>query len=215
MLKRLFDIAGALAGLILLSPLLAVIALKVKRGSPGPVFYRGRRVGRGGRPFDMLKFRTMEVDADRRGGSSTPADDPRITKEGKWLRAYKLDELPQLFNVLGGSMSFVGPRPQVQWAVDRYSPEERGLLAVRPGITDYASLKFSNEAEILRGAADPDQAYLELIAPSKIRLGLRYASRHTVLEDVKIMMATLVVAAGRPLPVWLVDLDALERDAPR
>lgn len=215
MLKRIFDIGVSLVGLVLLSPLLAVIALCVKRGSSGPVFYRGRRVGLGGRPFDMLKFRTMSEDAERRGGSSTPVDDPRVTREGKWLRAYKLDELPQLFNVLGGSMSFVGPRPQVQWAVDRYTPEERNLLSVRPGITDYASLRFANEAEILRGAADPDQAYLELIAPTKIRLGLRYARRHNVLEDLKIMLATIVVAAGRRLPPWLLDLDALERDAPR
>jgi lipopolysaccharide/colanic/teichoic acid biosynthesis glycosyltransferase len=211
MLKRLFDVTFSLTGLLVLSPLMIVIALRIKVGSPGPVLYRGRRVGRYGRPFDMLKFRTMAVEAAQRGGTSTPVDDPRITPEGRVLRAYKFDELPQLFNVLGGSMSFVGPRPQVQWAVDRYTADERKLISVPPGITDYASLKFSNEGEILRGAADPDQAYLELIAPSKIRLGLAYVQSHSLLEDLRIMLATIVVASGRPLPVWLLNLDAIEQ----
>jgi lipopolysaccharide/colanic/teichoic acid biosynthesis glycosyltransferase len=138
--KRTFDAALAAVGLILASPVLAAIAIAIKTGSKGPLLYKGRRVGLDGVPFEMLKFRTMVVDADKIGGSSTPEDDPRVTPIGKKLRRYKLDELPQLLNVLKGDMSFVGPRPQVQWAVDLYTPEEREILRVRPGITDEASL---------------------------------------------------------------------------
>lgn len=194
--KRLFDLAASAFGLIVFSPLLLAIALWIKLDSPGPVFYRGRRVGRGGKPFAMLKFRTMVVDAERIGGSSTGEDDSRITRAGRFLRRYKLDELPQLFNVLIGSMSFVGPRPQVQWAVDLYTAEQRRLLDVRPGITDYASLVFRNEGEILRGSQEPDRCYLERIAPRKIRLGLTYVHRHNVWIDLKIIVATSLVMVG-------------------
>jgi lipopolysaccharide/colanic/teichoic acid biosynthesis glycosyltransferase len=140
----------------------------------------------------MYKFRTMVVDADRIGGSSTPDDDPRITPVGRMLRRHKLDELPQLFNVLTGEMSLVGPRPQVQWAVDLYSPEERQVLTVQPGITDYASLRFPNEGEILRASTDPDKDYIEKIHPEKMRLSLEYVRRRSFRTDVSILVGTLI-----------------------
>ena len=190
MTKRSFDAAMATVGLVLVSPILLTVAAAIKLTSKGPVFYRGPRVGLNGEPFNMLKFRTMVTDADKIGGSSTPEDDPRVTSVGKKLRRYKLDELPQLWNVLKGEMSFVGPRPQVQWAVDLYTPEERAILGVRPGITDEASLKFSNEAEILKGSADPDKAYIELIHPEKMRLGLEYVRTRSFSQDMSIIGRT-------------------------
>lgn len=201
MLKRAFDIVLSACGLILLSPLLLLLALWIKLASPGPVFYRGARVGKDGKDFHILKFRSMVVDAEKIGGSSTSEDDARITRPGKLMRATKMDELPQLFNVLVGQMSFVGPRPQVRWAVDLYTPEERALLTVRPGITDYASLVYRNEGAILRGSADPDRDYLEKIAPGKIRLGLEYVRRHSVLIDCKIIVATALAVLGMD-PSW-------------
>lgn len=195
--KRFFDLCAATAGLVVLAPALAVLAVLIKVDSPGPVFYRGERVGRGGRTFKMLKFRTMVPNAERLGGTSTPGDDARLTQIGKILRRHKLDELPQLINVVKGDMSLVGPRPQVQWAVDLYSEEERMLLSVRPGITDYASLLFSNEEEILKGSVDPDQTYLELIAPEKIRLGLEYVRTSSLRVDVRLIAMSLGRALGR------------------
>ena len=188
--KRTFDVAAATAGLIILSPVIAAIAIAIKAGSKGPLLYRGTRVGMNDEPFHMLKFRTMVVDADKIGGSSTPEDDPRVTPIGKFLRKYKLDELPQLINVLRGDMSFVGPRPQVQWAVDLYTPEERQILTVRPGITDEASLKFSNEGEILKGSKDPDKDYIEKIHPEKMRLSLEYVRNRSFSGDLSIIART-------------------------
>lgn len=176
--------------LALFSPALLVIAAAIKLGSRGPVFFKGRRVGLMGRPFSMIKFRTMVVDAERLGGSSTPEDDPRITRVGKTLRRYKLDELPQLWNVLIGEMSFVGPRPQVQWAVDLYTEEEREILRVRPGITDDASVRFANEAEILKGSKDPDKDYIEKIHPEKMRLSLEYVRNRSFSGDLSIIART-------------------------
>ncbi len=200
-MKRLFDIVLSALGLLVLSPVLAGLALWIKRSDPGPCLYAGVRVGRGGRPFKMLKFRTMVVDADKVGPSSTSGDDQRITRPGRVMRRFKLDELPQLVNVLRGDMSFVGPRPQVQWAVDLYSPAERQLLTVRPGITDFASLRFRNEAEILRGSTDPDKDYLEKIAPGKIQLGLYYVRHHSLSTDLKLILATALAVAGVD-PEW-------------
>jgi len=200
-LKRALDLIIALFGLVLLSPLLLAIAIWVKVSSPGPVLYAGVRIGKDGVPFRMLKFRTMVVNADKIGGSSTTADDARLTSAGRFLRRFKLDELPQLINVLRGDMSFVGPRPQVEWAVKLYTPEERRLLSVRPGITDFASLRFRNEAEILRGSTDPDRDYLEKIAPHKIRLGLYYVRHYSFFVDAKILAATLLSLAGVD-PSW-------------
>jgi lipopolysaccharide/colanic/teichoic acid biosynthesis glycosyltransferase/RimJ/RimL family protein N-acetyltransferase len=195
--KRAIDVVLSLVGLIILSPLLIYLAIRIKRDSPGPVFYQGTRVGLNGVPFKMLKFRTMVINADKIGGSSTPDDDPRITRTGKMLRRYKLDELPQLINVLRGDMSFVGPRPQVQWAVDLYTPEERQVLTVRPGITDYASLQFSNEGEILKGSTDPDKDYMEKIHPHKMRLSLQYVRTMSLGVDLAIIARTILAIIKR------------------
>lgn len=195
-IKRLADLLVSGTALLLLSPLLIAIAVAIRSGSRGPALYRGTRIGRGGTPFNMLKFRTMVADAERRGGTSTADDDPRITSTGRWLRATKLDELPQLINVLVGDMSLVGPRPQVQHDVDKYTPEERLLLSVRPGITDYASICFRDEGAILRGHADPDAAYIQLIRPEKIRLGLEYVRTYSMRVDLRILARTALAILG-------------------
>jgi lipopolysaccharide/colanic/teichoic acid biosynthesis glycosyltransferase len=191
MLKRIFDFLGSLLGIVLLSPVLLLIALSIKVDSRGPVFYRGLRVGLLGGVFKIFKYRTMIINADKVGGSSTPDDDPRLTRLGKFLRRYKFDELPQLINVLKGDMSLVGPRPQVQWAVDLYTPEERTVLTVRPGITDYASVHFPNEGEILKGSTNPDQDYMEKIHPKKMRLSLEYVRERSFCVDLKIILQTI------------------------
>jgi lipopolysaccharide/colanic/teichoic acid biosynthesis glycosyltransferase len=192
-LKRFFDIVFAVAGLGTLSPLLFSIACRIRREHNGPVFYRGERVGLHGKPFRIYKFRTMVVDAEKLGASSTSDDDPRITRIGKFLRKYKLDELPQLINVLKGEMSFVGPRPQVKWAVDLYTLEEKTLLNVKPGITDYASLRFPNEGEILKGSNDPDKDYMEKIHPEKTRLSLEYLRNRSFGLDLRVILESIVV----------------------
>jgi lipopolysaccharide/colanic/teichoic acid biosynthesis glycosyltransferase len=189
-LKRIFDLIISFFGLAIVSPLLVAIALMIKEEDGGPVFYRGVRVGLNGKLYRIFKLRTMVVDAETMGGSSTPDDDPRITIIGKTLRKYKLDELPQFINVLRGEMSLVGPRPQVPWAVALYNDEEKLLLSVRPGITDYASIKYRNESDILKGSNNPDKDYLEIIAPKKIRLGLKYVKKHSVWVDMKILFMT-------------------------
>jgi lipopolysaccharide/colanic/teichoic acid biosynthesis glycosyltransferase len=197
-LKRLSDLFLATLGLIVLSPFLLLIAAKIRLGSPGPVFYRGVRVGRNGRLFRIFKFRTMVADAEKRGGSSTAEDDPRITPIGAWLRRHKIDELPQLINVIAGEMSLVGPRPQVEHDVALYTEEERALLSVKPGLTDFASLRFSNEGQILAGHTDPDRAYVELIRPEKIRLGLEYVRNRSFATDCRIIWDTVRVVAESP-----------------
>lgn len=191
MLKRLFDVTFSFSGLVVLFPLFILIGLLIKMDSKGPIFYKGIRVGRFGKPFRIFKFRTMVVDAESIGGTSTPDGDPRITQIGRFLRKYKLDEFPQLINVLSGEMSFVGPRPQVPWAVRLYNDEEKILLSVRPGITDYASIKFSNEGEILHGTKHPDEEYLEKIAPEKLELGLQYVRNCSFWVDLKILVKTI------------------------
>jgi lipopolysaccharide/colanic/teichoic acid biosynthesis glycosyltransferase len=190
--KRCFDLAGSAFGLFVLSPVLCAIAVAIKFDSSGPVLYAAPRVGRGGKLFRMYKFRTMVTNADKIGGSSTPDDDPRITRVGRVLRRFKLDELPQLLNVANGTMSMVGPRPQVKWAVDLYTPEQRRVLTVRPGITDYASLRFPNEGEILKGSKDPDKDYMEKIHPEKMRLSLEYLDKRSFLTDLSIIFQTVV-----------------------
>ena len=157
MFKRLFDILFSFIGLAVLFPLIVLIGLLVKQGSCGPVFYRGLRIGKSARPFKMYKFRTMAANADKIGGSSTANDDVRITKVGRVLRKYKLDELPQLINVFKGEMSFVGPRPEVPYYVGMFNGEEKAILSVKPGITDWASLWNSNEGVILAGSSDPEK----------------------------------------------------------
>jgi len=195
-LKRAFDIVFSVIAIVLLAPVLLAVALAITLHDGAPVFYRGERVGLEGKRFRIWKFRTMVLEADKTGASSTADDDPRITAVGRFLRRYKLDELPQLLNVLTGAMSVVGPRPQVPWAVEHYSREERALLSVRPGITDYASIRFRNEGEILKGSADPDREYLKIIAPEKIRLGLLYVHQHSLLVDVRIILATVAAVVG-------------------
>ncbi|MGC8833573.1 MAG: sugar transferase [Armatimonadota bacterium] len=197
MAKRLFDTIFALLGLVLTLPLFAVIALLIKRDSEGPVFYRAPRVGKDGKPFKMLKFRTMVANADKIGGPSTANDDPRITRIGRFLRRYKLDELPQLINVLKGEMSFVGPRPEVQQYVDMYTDEERAILSVKPGITDWASLWNSDEGAVLAGSPDPEKTYLELIRPTKVKLQLEYVRKRSFLTDLEILLRTVMAVVCR------------------
>jgi lipopolysaccharide/colanic/teichoic acid biosynthesis glycosyltransferase len=192
-IKRTIDFILALIALTLLFPLILAIALLIKLTSRGPVFFRGLRVGRRGVPFRMFKFRTMIPDADRRGGYSTADDDPRITRFGKVLRRYKLDEIPQLINILKGEMSFVGPRPEVQHYVNLFTDEEREILSVRPGITDWASLRNPDEGSILAGSPNPDKTYLEEIRPEKLRLQLEYVRRRTLATDLQILVRTLEV----------------------
>ena len=162
-MKRLFDIITSSFGILVLSPLIGIISVLIKSEGKGPVYYYAKRVGKNGILFGMYKFRTMLVDADRKGPSSTTSTDPRITRTGKFLRKYKLDEIPQLFNVFTGQMSMVGPRPEVQKFTDLFTDDERIILSVKPGITDWASIWNSNEGQILEGADDPDAAYMKLI----------------------------------------------------
>lgn len=190
-MKRLFDIFFSLNLLIIFSPFFILIALIVWLHDRGPVFYKAPRVGRYGKSFRMYKFRTMVVNADKIGASSTTSSDSRITPVGKFLRKYKLDELPQMFNVLGGSMSVVGPRPDVKQFTDMFTGEELDILKVKPGITDYASVWNADEGSILEGAADPDKAYLELIWPEKKRLQLKYVRERSFWVDIKIVFLTL------------------------
>ena len=191
MAKRMADVSLSLFGLILSFPALIAISLLIKLGSKGPVFYRGERVGRHGKPFRIYKFRTMVPDAENLGGPSTANEDPRITRVGKSLRKYKLDELPQFLNVLKGEMSIVGPRPEVKKYVDMYTEEEKAILELRPGITDWASLWNSDEGAILDGSEDPEGAYLELIRPTKLKLQLKYAQHHNLWVDLKIIFLTI------------------------
>lgn len=192
-LKRAIDFSAAIMGLAVAGPALAAVALAIKLDTPGPVFYRGVRVGRYGRPFRIYKFRSMVTDAERKGAASTSDQDARVTRCGKWIRKYKLDELPQLINVLVGDMSLVGPRPEVQKFVDLYTEEEQLILAVRPGITDWASIKFHNEGEIIAasGIADADEAYAQLIRPEKLRLQLQYVRHRTLSTDARIVAETI------------------------
>ena len=196
--KRAMDLAVAAAVLVAGAPVAAAVAWRIRREDGGPVLYRGRRIGRGGEPFAMLKFRSMVVDAGRLGGDSTADDDPRLTGTGRWLRRWKLDELPQFVNVLRGEMSLVGPRPPVAWDVDRYTAAERRLLDVRPGITDWASIVFRDEGRILAGRPDPDRAYDELIRPRKIELGLAYVERRDLRTDLRILWLTGLAVLGHP-----------------
>lgn len=195
--KRAFDLLASGVGVVVLAPLLLGIAAVVRLDSPGPVFYRGVRTGRGGVPFRIFKFRTMVVDAERRGGGSTARNDPRITRAGGFLRRYKLDELPQVLNVLAGHMSVVGPRPELPRYTALYRGDERLILTVRPGITDLASMRFVNLGEVL-GHEDADRVYEETVFAEKNRLRVRYVRERSFLLDLKIVLGTLAaVARGR------------------
>ena len=190
-MKRLFDILFSALGLLFLSPIFLIIAILIKREDRGPILYRGVRIGKFGKTFKIFKFRTLVANAEKIGGPSTADDDPRITKVGKLIRKYKLDELPQLINVLRGEMSFVGPRPEVPFYVKMFTEEERAILSLRPGITDWASLWNPDEGAILAGSSDPEKTYMEKIRPEKIRLQLRYVRERSFWADLKIILLTL------------------------
>ncbi len=190
--KRIFDLIFTVPALILLFPLLAVTALVIKIGDGGPVFFHQERAGYRGRPFYLKKFRTMSVPPEGEKGSLlTIGEDPRITRPGRWLRKTKIDELPQLFNVLVGEMSLVGPRPEVPRYVALYSPAQRAVLDLYPGITDPASIRYRRESELLASSPDPERTYVEEVMPAKICLNLDYASRATLWADLKTILSTL------------------------
>jgi len=192
MIKRIFDIIFSFLGLIIISPFLLAIAIMIKISSPGPVFYRGERIGKLGKPFRIFKFRTMVENADKMGGPSTASDDPRLTKIGNFLKKYQLDELPQLINVLRGEMSLVGPRPEVKIYVDMMTKEERNIiLSVPQGMTDLASLWDFHEGDILKGSSDPEKTYMEKIRPKKLELQKEYARNHNFFLDLKIIFKTI------------------------
>ena len=190
MLKRIFDITSSLFGLILLSPFMIIIAILIKLDSKGPIFFKQVRVTKNGREFKIFKYRTMRVGSDKYS-QITVGKDSRITKVGDFLRKYKLDEIPQLINVLIGDMSLVGPRPEVPKYVALYTEEQREILKVRAGITDYASIEFSNENDILANETDPEKAYIEKIMPRKIELNKKYLSEISVMTDIKIILLTI------------------------
>ncbi|MCC6576205.1 MAG: sugar transferase [Flavobacteriales bacterium] len=191
MVKRAFDIVFALVALVLLAPLLLVFALTVAFTSPGGAFFRQVRVGRDGREFRLLKFRSMRPGSEARGQLTIGGSDPRVTPVGRVLRKTKLDELPQLWNVLVGDMSVVGPRPEVPRYVALYSPEQRQVLRVRPGITGMASLDYVDENELLARSADPERTYVEEVMPAKLALDLRYVRERSMALDLRIIAATL------------------------
>ncbi len=215
MLKRVFDICASGPALIALSPLLVGLAICIKVTSRGPIFYRGIRAGRFGRPFRIYKYRSMVVNADQIGGSSTSDRDPRITRVGLLMRKFKLDELPQLFNVFLGDMSIVGPRPQVCDYVERYSEIERQVLSIRPGITDWASIWNSDEGAVLATYEDADAAYDQIIHPTKMMLQLRYAQDHSLAIDLKIILSTLLAMFRKDwLPADIADVPRLKPATP-
>ncbi len=190
MLKRVFDILFSFLGIIILSPVFLIIAIIIKADSKGPVIYKQVRVGRSGKDFSLLKFRTMRTDSDKEGLLTVGGRDSRITKSGYNLRKYKADEFPQLINVFKGDMSFVGPRPEVRKYVNLYSESQRKVLDVRPGITDIASIKYRNENELLESSKDPENYYINEIMPDKIRLNLEYLKNRSFFKDLKIIFQT-------------------------
>jgi lipopolysaccharide/colanic/teichoic acid biosynthesis glycosyltransferase len=196
-MKRFFDLIAAIVGLALLSPFFLIIALLIKLSSTGPVFYRGIRIGLNGQPFRIFKFRTMRPDAELVGSTSTGHNDPRITRIGCWLRPAKVDELPQLINVLKGEMSLVGPRPEVLEHTVEYSEEEQIILSVRPGITDYASIRFYNLNELV-GSDDPRRTFVEKYRPEKNRLRVFYVQNQSFCGDIKLIFRTVFrIVLGR------------------
>jgi lipopolysaccharide/colanic/teichoic acid biosynthesis glycosyltransferase len=190
--KRIFDLFFTLLGLPFLLPIFIIIALLIKLEDGGPIFFVQKRVGYKGKPFLMWKFRTMVVDAEKKGSLITIGKDPRITKVGYYLRKFKLDELPQLINVLKGEMSLVGPRPEVEKYVNLYTSKQRKVLDIIPGMTDPASIKYVNENEILATAEDPEKVYIEIIMPEKINLNLEYAKTASCWKDFLVITKTFL-----------------------
>ena len=191
MLKRLFDILASSLGLLLLGPLFLCLSIAVKVDSSGPVFYRQIRIGRNQRSFSLFKFRSMAIGSDAKGLLTVGGRDSRITRVGYFIRKYKLDELPQLMNVLKGDMSLVGPRPEVARYVAMYSADQLRVLSVRPGITDYASIKYFSENDMLAASANPEKTYIEEIMPAKLKINLDYIDNRTMFTDIKIVLLTL------------------------
>jgi lipopolysaccharide/colanic/teichoic acid biosynthesis glycosyltransferase len=191
-MKRLFDLVMAVLGLMLLFPVLLLVALLIKLDSPGPIFFRQERIGKQLRPFVIYKFRTMTLDASRKGGLITVGADPRITRIGRILRKMKIDELPQLINIIKGEMSFVGPRPEVPRYVELFRQDYEEILTVLPGLTDLASLRYRNEAEMLRNTKNPEEEYIQRILPDKIRLAKEYLRRSSLYFDVTLIFKTLL-----------------------
>lgn len=189
-MKRLFDIIASGLGLIVLSPLFAVIALWIKTDSKGPVFYRQERVGKDNKEFRLFKFRSMRPDSDKLGLITVGGHDPRVTRSGYYIRKYKLDEFPQLINVFMGDMSLVGPRPEVRKYVEMYTPEQMRVLSVRPGITSLASIRYRNENDILAAAVDPDKCYVEQVMPDKLSIDLEYVDKANLWTDIKLIFST-------------------------
>ena len=190
MLKRIFDTILSLFGLVILLPFMLIIAIFIKLDSKGPVFFKQVRVTKNGREFKIFKYRTMRVGSDKYS-QITVGKDKRITEIGSFLRKYKLDEIPQLINVLVGDMSLVGPRPEVPKYVNLYTEEQKEILKVRAGITDYASIEFSNENDLLASEENPEKAYIEKVMPKKIELNKKYLSEISVLTDIKIILLTI------------------------
>ncbi len=190
-MKRLFDIFFSFIGILILLPLFAVVAILIKIDSKGSVFFRQERIGKNLRPFRIYKFRTMTVDAENRGPQITVGGDKRITKIGKILRNNKIDELPQLINILKGEMSFVGPRPEVRKYVELYKPDYEKLLQTRPGITDPASIKYSNEESVLSSSKNWEEDYVKRVLPEKIKLSLQYVDNHNILTDLRLIFKTI------------------------
>lgn len=189
-MKRLFDIFASGLGLLFLSPLFLILAIWIKLDSPGPVFYRQVRVGRGNKDFRIYKFRSMRVGADKQGLITVGGHDPRITRSGYFIRKYKLDEFPQLINVFIGDMSLVGPRPEVRKYVDMYTPEQMHVLDVRPGVTSLASIRYRNENELLDKAEDPDQFYIDVVMQDKLAIDLEYVECASFWYDIKLIFQT-------------------------
>ena len=189
---RFFDFILSLVGLVVLAPIFIVLAIWIKIDSKGSVFYKQVRVGQNGIDFGLFKFRSMVVDADKKGLITVGGRDPRITHSGYFIRKYKLDELPQLINVLLGDMSLVGPRPEVRKYVELYTDEQQKVLSVKPGITDYASIEYMDENEILGKSSDPEKTYIEEIMPEKIKYNMKYIQNKNVSEYFKIIFLTLL-----------------------
>ncbi len=191
MIKRCFDIFASFIGLLLLSPFFIIIAIVILIDSRGGVFYKQVRVGKNNKDFKLFKFRSMSTGSDKKGLLTVGGRDSRITRSGYFIRKYKLDELPQLLNVLFGDMSLVGPRPEVRKYVDMYNAEQMKVLNVKPGITDYASIEYSNENELLAKSSEPEKTYIEEIMPAKLLLNQKYITEQSLLTDIKIILRTI------------------------
>jgi len=192
MIKRLFDLVIALPLLILVSPILLVIAVLIKLNSKGPIFFLQQRVGLNGADFFIYKFRTMQIGADKMGLLTVGGRDPRVTSVGYFLRKYKLDELPQLINVVNGTMSLVGPRTEVRKYVDLYNSDQRMVLNAKPGITDYSSIEYADENNLLASSENPERTYIDEIMPAKLKLNMKYIAEQGVITDIKIIFSTVM-----------------------